>query len=112
VIAESPGTVFDRSTSSWGVLASACSRGIVISDSASSVDIPRPSVWISMNGGANSGKTSTGIDPTLVAPNTISAAAPAITRNRNFRLVPMIQRIIGGYPSGPGSLFELDLATE
>ena len=95
VIADSPGTVFDRMTSSPGVLFSDCSIGIVISCSTSSVDMPSPSVCTSTNGGANSGKTSTGMSRTRVAPKTIMPTPSATTMKRNCRLDLTIQRIIG-----------------
>ena len=92
-IEDSAMTVVERMTSSSGVPRSASSIGMVISSSTSAVDMPMPSVWISTSGGANSGKTSTGIvAQQLDAETTISAAAAAATRNRNFRLDPMIQR--------------------
>ena len=40
---------------------SACSSGTVTSASTSSAEQPEASVWISTRGGANSGKTSTGV---------------------------------------------------
>src|SRR4051794_40281888 len=108
VIADSPGTVFERITSRLGVEFSACSIGIVMSCSTSSVDMPRPSVCTSTNGGANSGKTSTGMFCTRVAPSAIMATASATTMNRKCRLDRTIQRIIGS-----GSLpFDLELGPE
>src|SRR6185312_6991100 len=108
VIDESPGTVFERITSSPGVELSDCSIGIVMSCSTSSVDMPRPSVCTSTNGGANSGKTSTGMSRTRVAPRAIMPTASATTMNRNCRLDLTIQRIIGS-----GSLpFDLELGPE
>src|SRR5919108_1634114 len=58
---DTPSTVLERMTASPGTPLSACSSGMVISSSTSTVDIPGASVWISTFGGANSGKTSTGI---------------------------------------------------
>src|SRR5690349_3767165 len=108
VIADRPGTVFERITSRFGVEFSACSIGIVMSCSTSSVDIPRPSVCTSTNGGANSGKTSTGMFCTRVAPRAIMPTARATTMNRKCRLDLTIQRIIGS-----GSLpFDLELGPE
>src|SRR4029078_8748616 len=95
VIDESPGTVFERITSSPGVEFSACSIGIVMSCSTSSVDMPRPSVCTSTNGGANSGNTATGMFCTRVAPSAIMPTASATTMNRKCRLDLTIQRIIG-----------------
>src|SRR5919198_42841 len=58
---DNPSTVLERKTESPGTPLSVCSSGMVISSSTSTVDIPGDSVWISTFGGANSGKTSTGI---------------------------------------------------
>ncbi len=66
--------------------ASACSSGTVTRFSTSSADRPTQIVWISTLGGANSGKTSTGIARTWDAPKTIIPAAAASTRNRKRRL--------------------------
>src|SRR4029079_10392070 len=108
VIADSPGTVFERITSRFGVELSACSIGIVMSCSTSSVDMPRPSVCTSTKGGANSGKTSTGMFCTRVAPSAIMPTATATPMNRKCRLDLTIQRIIGS-----GSLaFDLELGPE
>src|SRR5207245_6651455 len=49
-------------------------------------------------GGANSGKTSTGILRSCPVPKTSSATAAANTRNLNFRLEPMIQVNIPANP--------------
>ena len=59
-IDESWGTDFERMTSMPSTPASACSSGMVMSCSTSSVLSPRQAVWISTRGGANSGNTSTG----------------------------------------------------
>ena len=52
-----------------------CSSGIVTSDSTSAADKPIAEVWISTRGGANSGKTSTGIVRSCCTPKNIIAAA-------------------------------------
>src|SRR5207249_10434102 len=54
-------------------------------------------------GVASSGMTSTGIERRRSTPKYIIAAAAPITRNRNFRLDPTIQRIIA--VDLPGSSF-------
>src|SRR5262245_6026968 len=100
-IAERPTTDFDRKMSSPGVPRSCSSSGTVMSSSTSEAVMPIPSVWISTMGGANSGKTSTGIDRRRSMPKYIIPAAIAITRNRNFRLDPTIQRIIAVDLPGP-----------
>src|SRR5262249_39191435 len=102
-IAERPTTDFDRKMSRPGVPLSCSSSGTVINSSTSEAVMPMPSVWISTMGGANSGKTSTGIDRRRSTPKYIIPAATAITRNRNFKLDPTIQRIIA--VGLPGSLF-------
>ena len=55
---------------------------------------PMPSVWISTVGGANSGKTSTGIFLTWPTPTNIRAPARATMRNRNLRLAATMARIM------------------
>src|SRR5262249_15543608 len=100
-IAERPTTDFDRKMSSPGVPRSCSSSGTVMSSSTSEAVMPIPSVWISTMGGANSGKTSTGIDRRRSMPKYIIPAAIAITRNRNFKLDPTIQRIIAVDLPGP-----------
>ncbi len=57
-----------------------CSSGIVTSDSTSAADSPRQDVWISTRGGANSGKTSTGMASSWPTPKNIIAPANATTR--------------------------------
>ena len=81
-------------TSSPGRPWSACSSGIVTSDSISDVESPTEAVWISTRGGANSGKTSTGMSRTWPMPKNISAAAMPSTMKRNRRLKPTIRRIM------------------
>src|SRR5438093_5169723 len=93
-IADRPVTDLERRISSSGVPLSCSSSGRVISSSTSAAVMPMPSVWISTRGGANSGKTSTGMERMRSMPKYIIAAATAITRNRNFKLDPTIQRII------------------
>src|SRR5207244_6759147 len=99
--ADRPTTDLDRMISRSGVPRSCSSIGTVINSSTSFAVMPMPSVWISTMGGANSGKTSTGMERSRSAPKYIIAAAAAITRNRNFRLDPTIQRIIAVNLPGP-----------
>src|SRR6185436_9699312 len=75
----------DRSVLSRGVPFSAFSSGIVTRLSTSSVERPGASVWISTRGGANSGKTSSGVERTARIPARIktSAAARTSTRRRS-----------------------------
>jgi len=54
----------------------------VTRDSTSDVDIPIEIVWISTRGGANSGKTSTGVDWIRTSPIAIIAIAAPSTRKR------------------------------
>ena len=61
MIEESWATDFDRMTCNRGRPAMASSSGTVTSASTSSGNRPALGVWISTKGGANSGKTSTGI---------------------------------------------------
>src|SRR5512132_952378 len=96
VIDESCGTDFERIVSSSGSPWSDCSSGTVTRDSTSSDESPELRVWISTRGCANSGKTSTGVSRSIPTPKTIIATPAATTRNRSFRLEPMIQRIIAG----------------
>src|SRR2546428_12395531 len=100
-IADRPVTDLERRMSSSGVPLSCSSIGRVISSSTSLAVMPMPSVWISTMGGANSGKTSTGMERRRSTPKYIIAAAAAITRNLNFRLDPTIQRIIAVDLPGP-----------
>ncbi len=88
---ESPVTDEERTYSTPGTPRSWSSMGIVMSSSTSMAVMPGPSVWISTLGGANSGKTSTGIFRSCWVPKTNSVAAMASTRKRNRRLEPMIQ---------------------
>ena len=91
-ICDSCGTDFERIVSSSGIPFSDCSSGIVTSDSTSAADRPIAEVWISTRGGANSGKTSTGIARSCCTPKNIIAAALATTMYRNRRLAWTIQR--------------------
>src|SRR6266566_2235640 len=91
-------TDFERRTSRPSTPASACSRGVVTNASTSAGDSPSEAVWISTLGGANSGKTSTGMLRNCPAASTIIPAAKARTRNRNRMLAAMIRRIIAGDP--------------
>jgi hypothetical protein len=81
-IDDSPVTDVERMMSRPSTPASACSRGTVTRASTSSEVIPSESVWISTRGGANSGKTSTGMPWTCVAPTSIIPVARATTMNR------------------------------
>ena len=78
-ICESCSTDLDLITSSPGTPLSACSIGTVTRDSTSVADRPSARVWISTFGGANSGKTSTGVPRSCWTPKKISAAAAAAT---------------------------------
>jgi len=78
-ICDSCSTDFERITSSSGTPFRACSSGIVTSDSTSVPDRPSASVWISTRGGANSGKTSTGMCRSCWTPKNRSPAAAAAT---------------------------------
>src|SRR5271163_3349459 len=82
---DNPSTDLERIVFSQGVPLSAFSSGMLIRLSTSSVDKPGASVWISTSGGANSGKTSSGVVSSVRTPNTISTtqAAKTITRNRS-----------------------------
>jgi len=105
-ICDSPSTEEERMTSTFGTPRSESSRTVVMRFSTSAAVMPTPSVWISTLGGANSGKTSTGMRRICCVPNTRSAPASARTRKRNLRLEPMIQRNINALPAAPsrGSL--------
>jgi hypothetical protein len=93
-IRDSPGTDSERMVSSQATpLSRSCSRGTVMSCSTSAGDSPRASVWTSTVGGVNSGRASTGMSRSWVAPNTSRAAASTITTPRDRRLHPMIQPI-------------------
>ena len=56
-------------------------------------DRPRQIVWISTRGGANSGKTSTGMSRELLHAEEHHRRAGDDARSRNFRLEPIIHRI-------------------
>jgi hypothetical protein len=79
-IDDSCGTDFERIVSSSGIPFRDCSSGIVTRDSTSAADNPRQDVWISTRGGANSGKTSTGMASSWPTPKNIIAPANATTR--------------------------------
>ncbi len=93
-ICESWMTDLERMMSSPSTPARACSSGTVTRFSTSSADRPMQMVWISTFGGANSGKTSTGIARTWDVPKIINPAAAARTRKRNRRLRAMTRRIM------------------
>jgi hypothetical protein len=66
---DSPGIDSERIVSSHATpLSRSCSSGTVISSSTSAADRPRASVWTSTVGGANSGRTSTGVLRSCVTP--------------------------------------------
>src|SRR5947209_2891820 len=110
-IDESWETDFDRMTSSLGTPLSTCSRGTVMRPSTSDAVRPTARVWISTRGGANSGKTSTGVWNSLATPKNRSPPAAATSRKRNLRLERTIQRIMAQVAFH--SLFELgDLDTQ
>jgi hypothetical protein len=79
-IDDSCSTDLERITSSPGIPLSACSSGIVTSDSTSDADSPREGVWISTRGGANSGKTSICVWRSCPTPKNIRAVVSATTR--------------------------------
>src|ERR671916_1705831 len=109
-IVEYWGTDLERMTSSRGTPLSACSIGMVIKASTSAAERPIAAVCTSTFGGANSGKTSTGMARSSPPPKTIIATARPTTRYLNLRLDPTIQRIMGvdlhvnamgrGFPDG------------
>ena len=80
-----PSTDFERIVFSQGVPLRAFSSGMLIRLSTSSVDRPGASVWISTSGGANSGKTSSGVVCSVRMPKTMSRidSASTTTRSRN-----------------------------
>ena len=61
VMEDNCGTDFERITSRFSTPLSASSSGMVTWDSTSVEESPTDRVWTSTRGGANSGKTSTGI---------------------------------------------------
>ena len=79
-IDDRPVTDCDRIDASQGTPESSSSRLRVIRLCTSSADSPIASVWTSTTGGANSGKTSTGVLRSWAVPNTINAAASPSTR--------------------------------
>jgi len=93
-----PVTDCERIALSHGTPASSSSVFSVTRLSTSEAESPSASVWISADGGENSGKTSTGMSRSRMMPNTISAAAMPTTRNRNCKLVPTIHRIMSRNP--------------
>ena len=96
-IRDRPATDSERMSSRKATPTSrSCSIGTVISCSTSAADSPRASVWISTVGGANSGRTSTGISRSCAAPTASRPAARATIRSLNLRLMPTIERIMVG----------------
>ena len=67
-ISDKSGTDLERMTSRPGNPFRAFSSGTVINSSTSIAESPMLLVWISTLGGANSGKTSTGMVPICVRP--------------------------------------------
>src|SRR4029453_6817303 len=94
-ICDSCSTDLDRIVPTPGIALNDCSSGTVISSSTSAGASPMATVWTSTLGGANSGKTSTAVLPVCCTPKNIKNAVNATTMNRNLRLDPTIQRIIG-----------------
>jgi hypothetical protein len=66
---------------------------MVTKASTSAAERPKQMVCTSTFGGANSGKTSTGMARSCPLPKINMAAARPTMRNRNFRLEATIQRI-------------------
>ncbi len=62
-----------------GTPVSALSIGTLTSDSTSSADSPGASVWTSISGGANSGKTSNGTERTARAPTATNTTVSTTT---------------------------------
>ena len=91
---ESPSTDFDRIVFSPIVPLSAFSSGTLIRLSTSSVESPGASVWISTNGGANSGKTSSGAFRAVRTPTIISTIDSASTSTRSRSEVETSQFIM------------------
>ncbi len=91
---ESPSTDFDRIVLSPIVPLSAFSSGTLIRLSTSSVESPGASVWISIRGGANSGKTSRGAFLARWMPTIISTIDSASTSIRSRSDVETIQFIM------------------
>src|SRR5439155_17158543 len=85
---DSPGAEDERRVSRPGVPLTACSSGMVTSDSTSDADRPGASVWITTWGGANSGKTSIGAPAAARMPKKRSDAARANTISRLEREKP------------------------
>ena len=73
------GIDFERSVASPGIPVSPCSIGTVMSSSTSWADRPSASVCTSTRGGANSGKTSTGVSRSCRPPTTSIAIDVATT---------------------------------
>src|SRR5206468_12998256 len=111
VMEDNCGTDFERITSRFSTPLSASSSGMVTWDSTSVEESPTERVWTSTRGGANSGKTSTGIFRTSRSPKNMRPAARKMRRNLKRRLQPTIERIIARYLR-PVSLFELEFGAE
>ena len=65
---------------------SCCSSGTVMSSSTSLEELPRAMVWISIRGGANSGKTSTLVLGMSASPSARMPAATKTTSHRKCKL--------------------------
>src|SRR5262245_34998127 len=74
--------------------------GVEMRLSTSAVERPGASVWISTSGGANSGKTSSGVERMARTPKIIRATASATTMTRKRREVETIQFICRFQVSG------------
>ncbi len=94
---ERPSTDFDRIVLSPIVPFRAFSSGTLIRLSTSSVESPGASVWISIRGGANSGKTSSGACRARWMPTIISTIDSASTMIRSRSDVETIQFIMGRF---------------
>jgi hypothetical protein len=93
LIEDTCSTEYERISSSPSTPFSASSIGIVISSSTSVEEFPVASVWTSMIGGANSGKTSVYALRVCKKPKINSAAAPNTASHRYRKLRLTIQRI-------------------
>ena len=100
---ERPSTDFDRSVRRSGTPFIAFSSGTVTRLSTSPVDRPGASVWISTSGGANSGKTSSGVFCAARDPATISTMASATTTSRSRSARSISHRILAVYFPAPNS---------
>jgi hypothetical protein len=93
-----PSTDFERRVARPGTPLTTVSIGTVTRLSTSSVDRPGASVWISTIGGANSGKTSSGMSCPARSPSRTSRAAMARTSTRCWSAKRMSAASISGRP--------------